>query len=166
MNKGGRKIAFTTLEESFKLTVMFFELTNSLATFQTMMNKILWDLINTGKVASFIDNIIVGIEIEEEHNDIVEEVVKRLAENNIYVKLEKYKWKVQEVGFLGVVIEPEGIKMKEEKMKDILDWSILQGVKYVQKFLELVNYYCWFIKDFIVIARSLHNMVKKDQKWK
>jgi len=48
-------------------------------------------------------------------------VIKRFAENNLYIKPEKCKWKVNEVGFLGVVIGPEGIKMEEEKMKDILD---------------------------------------------
>ena len=56
-----------------------------------MMNKILQDLINTGEVASFIDNVIVETEEEKEHDEIVEEVVKRLAENNLYVKLEKYE---------------------------------------------------------------------------
>jgi len=80
-----------TPEGLFELIVIFFGLTNSVATFWTMMNKILWDLINTGKVASFIDNVIIGTEIEKEPNEIVEEVVKRLAENNLYVKLEKYK---------------------------------------------------------------------------
>ena len=85
-----------------------------------MMNKILWDLINTGKVASFIDNIIIGTEEEEGHNEIIEEV-KKLAENNLYMKLEKCKWKVKEVGFLGVVIGLEGIKIEEEKVKGIWD---------------------------------------------
>ena len=70
---------------------MFFGLTNSLAMFQTIINKILWDLINTGEVASFIDNIIIGIEEKKRHNEIVEEVVKILVENNLYVKSEKYK---------------------------------------------------------------------------
>jgi len=55
------------------------------------MNEILQDLINTGKVASFINNIIIGTETEEGHNELVEEVVRRLAENNLYVKLEKCK---------------------------------------------------------------------------
>ena len=71
--------------------VMFFGLTNSLAMFQTIINKILWDLINTGEVASFIDNIIIGIEEKKRHNEIVEEVVKILVENNLYVKSGKYK---------------------------------------------------------------------------
>ena len=100
---------------------MFFELTNSPVMSQTTINKIFQDLINTGEVASFINDSIVGTEKEEEHNEIVEEVVKRLAENNLYIKPEKYKWKVREVGFLGVVIRPEGIKIEEEKVKGILE---------------------------------------------
>ena len=71
--------------------VMFFGLTNSLATFQTIMNEILQDLINTRKVVSFIDDVIIGTEREKGHNELVEEVVKRLAENDLYVKSEKCK---------------------------------------------------------------------------
>ena len=143
---------------------MFFGLTNSLAIFQMMMNKILKDLINTGKVVSFIDDVIVGTEKEKGHDEIVEEVMKRLVEDDFYVKPEKCKWKIQEVGFLVVVIELEGIKMEQEKVKGILDWLTPKGVKDVQKFLGLANYYHQFIKDFTEIARPSHNMVKKDQK--
>jgi len=74
-----------------------------------------------GRVVAFINNVIVGTEDKEGHDELVEEVVKRLVENNLYVKLEKYKWKVREVGFLRVVIRLEGIKMEEEKVKGILD---------------------------------------------
>ena len=84
-------MTFITLEESFKPTVMFFGLTNSPAMFQTIMNKILWDLINTGKVASFIDDVIVETEKEEGYDEVGEKVVKKLAENNLYVKPEKCK---------------------------------------------------------------------------
>ena len=70
---------------------------------------------------SFIDNVIVGMETEEEYDEIVEEIVKRLAENNLYVKPEKCEWKVREVSFLGVVIGPEEIKMEEEKVKGVLN---------------------------------------------
>ena len=88
------KVAFTTLEGSFKPTVMFFGLTNLLATFQAMINELLRDLINTGKVVAFIDNVIVGMDVEEEHDEIVAEVIRRLEENDLYVKPEKCKWKV------------------------------------------------------------------------
>ena len=79
-------------------------------------------MINTEEVASLIKNIIVGTEGEKEHNEVVEKVIKRLAKNNLYVKPEKCKWKLKEVGFLGVVIGPDRIKIKEKKMKGVLDW--------------------------------------------
>ena len=112
---------FTIPEGLFEPTVMFFKLTNSPVTFQTMMNELLQDLINTGKIASFIDDVIIETEIEKEQDEIVEEVVKQLAENNLYVKLEKFKWKVRKVGFLEVIIGPKEINMEEKKVKDILD---------------------------------------------
>ena len=115
------KAAFTMPEELFEPTVMFFGLTNSPATFQAMMNELLRDLINTGKIVVFIDDVIVGMESKEGHDELVAEVIKRLEENDLYVKLEKCKWKVKKVGFLGVVIRPEGIKMEEEKVKGVLE---------------------------------------------
>ena len=159
------KAVFTTLEGSFEPMVMFFGLTNSLAMFQAMMNKLLRDLVNIGKVAAFIDNVIVGTETEEGHDEIVVEVIRRLEENDLYVKPEKCKWKVREVEFLGVIIEPEGIKMKKGKVKGVLEWPTPKCVKDVQKFLGLANYYRQFIEGFTSIARPLYNMVKKNKKW-
>ena len=159
------KAAFTMLEGSFKPTVMFFGLTNLPATFQAMMNELLRDLINTGKVAAFIDDVIIGTETEEEHDKIVAEVIRRLEENDLYVKLEKYRWKVREVGFLGVVTGLEGIKMEKEKMKGVLEWPTPKCVKEVQKFLGLANYYRQFIEGFASIARPLYDIMKKDKKW-
>ena len=158
-------MAFTIPEGSFELTVMFFGLTNSPATFQAMMNEVLRDLINTGKVTTFINDVIVGIETEEGHDEIVAEVIRRLEENDLYVKPEKCKWKVREVEFLEVVIGPDRIKMEKEKMKGVLEWPTSKCVKDVQKFLRLANYYCKFIQGFASIARPLHDIVKKNRKW-
>jgi len=158
------KAAFTTLEGLFEPMVMFFGLTNSPATFQAMMNELLRDLINTGKVAVFINDVIVGIKTEEGHDELVEEVIRRLEENDLYVKPEKYKWKVREVEFLGVVIRPEGIKIEKEKVKGVLEWPMPKCVKDIQKFLGLVNYYRQFIEGFATVARPLHDLVKKDKK--
>ena len=103
------KAAFMMPEGLFEPTIMFFGLTNSPATFQTMMNELLRDLTNMGKVVVFIDNVIVGMETEEEHDELVVEVIRRLEENNLYVKPEKCKWKVREVEFLGVVIDRKSV---------------------------------------------------------
>ena len=80
---------FTMHIGSFKPVVMFFGLTNLLATFQTMMNNIFRDLINKGDVATFIDDILVGTETKKGHDKLMEEILRRLEENNLYVKPEK-----------------------------------------------------------------------------
>ena len=85
------KAVFTTPEGSFEPMVIFFGLTNLPVTFQTMMNKLLRDLINIGKVAAFIDNVTVETETEEGHDEIVVEVIRKMEENDLYVKPEKYK---------------------------------------------------------------------------
>ena len=159
------KAVFIMPEGSFEPTVMFFRLMNSPATFQAIMNKLLRDLINTGKVAVFIDDVIVGMETEEEHDELVVEVVKRLEKNDLYMKLEKCKWKVREVEFLRVVIGLEGIKMEKEKVKGVLEWLMPKCIKDIQKFLELANYYHKFIEGFATVARPLHDLVKKNKKW-
>jgi len=100
-----------------------------------MMNKLLRDLINTEKVAAFINDVIVGMETEKGYDEIVAKVIRKLKENDLYVKPEKYKWKVREVEFLGVMIGPEEIKMEEEKVKGVLEWPTPICVKDIQKFL-------------------------------
>ena len=77
-------------ERSFKPMVMFFRLTNLLETFQAMMTDLLRDLVGEEKVAVFIDDVMVAMETEEEYDEIVEKVLRRLEENDFFVKLEKY----------------------------------------------------------------------------
>jgi len=139
---------FTTHIGSFEPIVMFFGITNLLTTFQAMINKILRDMINEGKVAAFVDNILVGTETEKGHDKIVEEVLKRLEENDLYVKLEKCMWKVRKIGFLGVIIGSNGTEIEKEKVDGVLSWPEPKNVKNVRKFLGLTNYYRRFIKDF------------------
>ena len=117
------------------------------------------------KVAVFINNVMIATETEEGHNEIVEEVLRRLEENDLFVKPEKCVWKVREVGFLGVIIGKDGVRMEKEKVQGIIEWPVPKSVKDVQKFLRLANYYRWFVKDFAKIARLLHEMMRKEIKW-
>jgi len=86
-----------------------------------MMNKIMKDLINKGKVAVFVDNVLVGTNGEEGYNEIMEEVLQQLEENNLYVKPKKCAWKVQRVNFLKVVIGQGKIEMEENKIVGVLN---------------------------------------------
>ena len=83
---------------------MFFGITNSPTTFQGIMNEILRNIINKGKMAAFIDNVLIGTETKEGHDEIMKEVLRRLEENDLYVKPEKCTWKVQKVNFLEVIM--------------------------------------------------------------
>jgi len=144
---------------------MFFGLTNLLATFQVMMNDILRDLIDTGDVAAFMGNVLVGTEDKRKYMEIVEEVLKRMEENNLYIKPEKCIWKVKEIDFLGLVMGAEEIKMQGKKVAGVLEWPRSKMVKEVQKFLGLANYYRQFVKDFAKPAKPLHKLIRKDEKW-
>ena len=135
------KAVFSMPEGSFEPTVMFFGLTNSSAMFQTMMNDLLRDLVVEEKVAVFIDDVMVATETEEGHDEIVEEVLRRLEENNLFVKPEKCVWKVREVEFLGVIIGEDRVRMEKEKVQGVIEWPVPRSVKDVQKFLGLTNYY-------------------------
>jgi len=114
------KVIFITHIGSYKPVVMFFGMTNLPATFQGMMNEILRDMINEGKVVVFMDDVLVETEMEEGHNKIIEEVLKRLEKNDLYMKLEKCAWKMQKVNFLGVVIGQGKIEIEEDKVVRVL----------------------------------------------
>ena len=79
-----------------------------------MMNDFLRDMIEKEEVVAFIDDVIIVTETEEEYDKIVEEVLRRMEENDLFVKPEKYVWKVREVRFLGVIIGPDSVRMEKE----------------------------------------------------
>ena len=160
------KAAFTTYVRSFEPVMMFFGITNSLVTFQGMMNEIMRDLINEGKVAVFVDDVLVGTDDEKGHDEIVAEVLKRLEENDLYVKPEKCSWKVNKVNFLGVVMGQGKIEIEEEKVEGVLNWPIPKMVRDIRKFLGLANYYRRFIKNFATFTKPLNMLTRKDKKWR
>jgi len=126
---------------SYEPVVMFFEITNLPATFQGIMNKILRDIINKEKVAAFVDNVLIGTETEDRHDAIVEEVLRRLEENSLYVKPEKCAWKMQKVNFLGVIMDQGRIEIEEDKVAKVLNWPTPKTVRDIRKFFSLANYY-------------------------
>ena len=114
------KIIFTIYLGVYKSIVIFFGLINLSVTFQAIMNNILRDLIDTGDVAAFIDNVLVETK-NKKYDEIVEKVLKRIEKNNLYIKLEKYIWKVKEINFLELVMETKEIKMQKEKVVRVLE---------------------------------------------
>ena len=128
------------------------------------MNEIMRDLINEEKVVVFVDDMLVGTDGEEGHNEIVEEVLKRLEENDLYIKLEKCSWKTNKVKFLGVVMGQGKIEIEEDKVVEVLNWPTPKMVRDIRKLLGLTNYYRYFIKNFIALAKPLNMLTRKDEK--
>ena len=152
------------LESIFKLTVIFFGLTNLSVTFQTIINDLLRDMIEAKDVAIFINDVIIKMETKKEYDDITKEMLRRIVENDSFVKLEKYMQNVRKVEILEVIIEPNRVKMMMKKVQRVLDWPVPISIKNVQKFLRLTNYYRQFVKDFVRVVKSLHEMTRKDIK--
>ena len=80
------------------------------------------------------------------------------------IKLEKYVWKIKKIGFLGIIIGPNGIEMEAKKVNRVLSWLEPKNIKDVRKFLGLTNYYRRFIKDFTRVARPINILTRKDMK--
>ena len=147
-----QKAAFMCFRGAYELLVMYFRLCNSPATFQTMMNEIFVDMEDV--VIVYIDDLMIFTKTDnqEEHDRIVLEVLRRLEENDLFVKLEKCTFKAMEVEFLGIIVGTEGIKMDHFKISAILDWPTPKNVRGVRSFLGLANFYQHFIQDYTKVA--------------
>ena len=64
-----------------------------------------------------------------------------------------------------MIIGKDEVRMEKEKVQGVIEWPVLKGMKDVQNFLGLANYYRWFVKDFAKIVRLLHEMTRKENKW-
>ena len=159
------KAAFKMNRGSFELTVMFFGLTNSPASFQTMMNEILKDLIDEGHVVVYMDDILIFTKDLESHRRITKEVLRLLEVNDLFLKPQKCSFEKAEIKYLGLIISAEGVKMDPKKVEGVLDWPQPTKVKELQAFLGFANFYRRFIKDFAKIASPLHALTKKDVEW-
>ena len=140
---------------------MFFGLTNSPATFQALMNSIFSDLIATGKVAVYLDDILIFTKTLEEHRAIVREVLQRLQEHNLYLRPEKCEFEKEEIEYLGLIIQEGQVRMDPAKVAAVREWAVPRNLRDVRGFLGFANFYRRFIRDFATIARPLNDLTKK-----
>ena len=159
------KAAFVTNKGLFEPQVMFFGLTNSPATFQALMNTIFADLIAKGKVAVYLDDILIFTQTLEEHRRIVNEVLQRLRKHDLYLRPEKCEFEREEIEYLGLVIRAGEVGMDPGKVKAVREWPAPKNLREVRGFLGFANFYRRFIKDFSKVARPLNDLTKKDTPW-
>ena len=156
MKEGDKwKAAFQTNQGLYKPLVMFFGLTNSPATFQTIMDAIFEDLISEGVVVVYLDDILIFTRTLEEHQKVVQQVLEILQQHNLSLKSEKCEFEKTSIEYLGVVISHNLVNMDLVKVARVSEWPTLKDRKEVQSFLGFVNFYWRFIEGFSHIARPL-----------
>ncbi len=146
-----KKRVFKTKYGLFEPLVMFFSLTNSPSTFQTMMNHIFCDLhvkhLQLGtRIIVYMDDILIATSFTlMAHEHKVHDVLHRLEEHDLYLKPEKCVWETSSVDYLGVILEKGVTHMDPVKISGIADWPIPKMVKDVRSFLGFCNFYRAFI---------------------
>ena len=149
----------------FESTVMFFGLTNSPATFQAIMNMIFQDLIIVRKIIVYMNDILIFSKSMAEHIMVINQVLQILRNNDHYLKPKKCKFHKEKLNYLGFTILKDHIMIEDSKVDAIKDWPIPYTVCNIRSFLVTGNFYRRFIENFSLIARPLHNLTKKDEKW-
>src|SRR6266851_6464733 len=144
--------------------VMFFGLTNSPATFQSMMNMLFCNHIASRELTIYMDNMAMHMspkegETHKEHLEryqkIVNEVLAILEQNNLYLNINKCEFKQTHINFLGVHVEDNQLKMEDAKIEKVQDWTPPRNLKEVQQFLGFTGYYQYFIQGYSAIAWPL-----------
>jgi len=152
------KATFRTNRGLFKPLVMFFGLTNSPATFQTLMDDIFEDLISEGMVRVYLDDILIFTETLEEHWKVTRHVLELLEKHKLYLHSDKCEFEKTTVEYLGVIISHNSISMDPVKIAGVTEWPAPTNKKEVQSFLGFTNFYRRFIKDFSEHARPLFDL--------
>jgi hypothetical protein len=143
----------------FKYLVMLFGLCHAPGTFQAFINNILRDYLDEF-CSAYLDNVLIYSATLGEHKDHVQKVVKRLSDTRLHIDVNKCKFAVKEVKYLGLILTTKGIKMNAAKVQTVLEWKLLTTLKELQAFLGFANFYRRFIVAYSYVARPLTNLTR------
>jgi hypothetical protein len=154
-------VAFLMPEGLFEPMVMFFGLTNSLSTFQMMMNTIFWHEVQEGWFSIFMDDGIIYTkwqlgETEEKHRQrhwmLVHCIFDILEENDLYIKLEKCMFEQEEIEYLGIIVGKGKTRMDPKKLMAVANYAVPQNVTDICTYLDFTCYYQYFIQGYSQVA--------------
>jgi len=156
--------AFRTRYGLYEFKVLPFGLTNAPATFMTLMNDLFRDLLDVCVVV-YLDDVLIYSKTRDEHLSHVRQVLDRLREQKLYAKLSKCEFLQEQVSFLGHVVRQDGIAVEPHKIEAIQEWPAPANVHEVRSFLGLAGYYRKFIHGFADVAKPLHDLLLKNQRF-
>ena len=154
------KTTFKTRYEHFEYTVLFFDLINAFATFQSFVNKILIERLNL-TVIIYLNDIVIYFMNREQHIENDKWMLSRLRDHKLFINMKKCKFFKNNIDFLDFVVSSKKIQMQQNKIDVIQKWSASKNISEILKFLELCNFYRRFIKSFSKLTLSLISMLKE-----
>jgi hypothetical protein len=155
--------AFITPYGLYQYTVMPFGMCNAPGTFQAYINDVLHEYLDECCMA-YLDDVIIFSETEEEHQQHLLKVIKRLADAGLHMDITKSEFLRSEVKFLGLIITADGIKMDPAKVAAIQEWGVPRTLKDVQAFLGFANFYRRFVYGFSDLAKPLTHLTRGEPK--
>nr|GEX32838.1 putative reverse transcriptase domain-containing protein [Tanacetum cinerariifolium]GEX43930.1 putative reverse transcriptase domain-containing protein [Tanacetum cinerariifolium] len=158
------RIAFRTRYGHFEFTVMPFGLTNAPAVFMDLMNYVRRPYLDK-LVIVFIDDILIYSNSKEEHKVHLKLILELLKKEKLFEKFSKCEFWLQEVYFLGHVVNSEGIHVDPNKIKALKNWKPLKTPTEIRSFLGLAGYYRQFIASFLKITKPLTPLTQKNKKF-
>ncbi|GJZ41619.1 putative reverse transcriptase domain-containing protein [Tanacetum coccineum] len=156
--------AFRTQYGHFEFQVMPFVLTNALAVFMDLMNRVCKPYLDKFVIV-FIDDILVISKDEEEHGKHLKFILELLKKERLYTKFSKCDFWLDSVQFLGHVIDRSGVHVDPAKIEVIKSWAAPTTPTEVRQFLRLVGYYRRFIEGFSLISKPLTKLTQKNKKY-
>ncbi|GKA02387.1 putative reverse transcriptase domain-containing protein [Tanacetum coccineum] len=157
-------MAFSTRYEHFEFTVMPFGLTNALAVFMDLMNRVCKPYLDKFVIV-FIDDILIHSKTKEDHEVHLKLVLELLKKERLYAKFSKCEFWLQEMHFLGHVVNHNGIHVDPSKIEAVKNWKAPITLTEIRSFLGLVGYYRRFIANFSKIAKPLTSLTQKNKKY-
>jgi len=130
-----------------------------------MINDIFRTLIAKGIVVVYLDDILIFMKTEEEHEQVVWRVLEILVEHKLFLCPEKCEFHQSQIKYLGLVISENKVEMDLVKVAGVREWPTPENWTDMQAFIGFVNFYCRFIQDFSIIARPLFDLTRSDKAW-
>jgi hypothetical protein len=159
------KTTFSTRYGLYEFTVMSFGLTNALAYFMNLMNKVFMEYLDRFVVV-FIDDFLIYSRSESDHEEHLILVPPKLRDNQLYAKYSKCEFWIDKVSFLGHIISNGGIAVDPAKVKEIMEWRVPTTITKIRSFLGLAGYYWRFIEGFSKIAKPMTSLLEKGKEFK
>lgn len=156
-----QKTAFRTRYGHYQFLVMPFGLTNAPAVFMALMNKVFAQYLDHSAVV-FIDDVLVYSKSREDHEEHLRTPLHLLRDNQLYAKLSKCEFWLEQVAFLGHIISKEGLAVDPAKIEAVVDWKRPSNVTEIRSFLGLAGYYRRFVQGFSSIAAPLTTLTQKN----